>query len=92
MPTLKSICVDEPLPPFEVGVALHQGPCGMTRLEGLLGGAAQFIPVGETVAQARTIRRLAPRVAGAITVSESVMRALAGSGEDSGAIRHSLGC
>ena len=66
------------LPTFEVGVALHQGPVGMTRLEGLLGGAAQLIPVGETVMQARTIRRLAPRVAGAITVSESVMRALTG--------------
>ena len=68
-----------PLPPFEVGIALHQGPVALTHLEGLLGGAAQFIPVGETVSQARTIRRLAPRVAGAITVSESVMRALAGS-------------
>ena len=67
------------LPLFEVGIALHQGPVALTRLEGLLGGAAQFIPVGETVAQARTIRRLAPRVAGAITVSESVMRALVGS-------------
>ena len=66
------------LPTFEVGVALHQGPVGMTRLEGLLGGAAQLIPVGETVMQARTIRRLGPRVAGAITVSESVMRALTG--------------
>ena len=66
------------LPPFEVGVALHQGPVGMTRLEGLLGGASHLIPVGETVMQARTIRRLAPRVAGAITVSEPVMRSLTG--------------
>ena len=66
------------LPNFEVGVALHQGPVALTRLEGLLGGAAQLIPVGATVAQARTIRRLAPRVAGALTVSDSPMRSLKG--------------
>ncbi|WP_291010248.1 response regulator [Hydrogenophaga sp.] len=49
--------VDHAPPPLEVGSALHSGPVAMMRLDGLLGGAAQLIPVGETVDNAVALAR-----------------------------------
>lgn len=37
------------LPALELAVALHGGPVGLLRLEGLVGGAVQTVPVGQTV-------------------------------------------
>jgi DNA-binding response OmpR family regulator len=37
------------LPPFGLNVALHTGAVSFVKLEGLFGGGAQLMPVGETV-------------------------------------------
>lgn len=67
----------QPLPRFEVSVALHSGPVAMMRLDGLLGGAAQLLPVGETVVHALAMQRHAPS-AHPVTVSIPVLRAVTG--------------
>lgn len=69
---------DRPLPPFEIGAALHGGPVAMMRLDGLLGGNTQRIPVGETIVDAMAMQRLAPLSQGAITVSAPVYRSVLG--------------
>jgi CheY-like chemotaxis protein len=66
------------LPAFEVGMALHVGPVAMMRLEGLLGGNTQLIPVGETVVDAMAMQRHASPALGAITVSVPVLRSITG--------------
>lgn len=66
------------LPRFDVGIALHSGPVALMRLEGLLGGAAQTVPVGQTVAQAIALQRHAPAMQGTVTVSVPVLRAVTG--------------
>lgn len=67
-----------PLPVFDVGVALHGGPVAMTRLDGLLGGHPQLIPVGDTVLDVMAMQRQATPVAGCITVSVPVLRSITG--------------
>ena len=66
------------LPAFEVGVALHRGPVAMTRMDGLLGGNPQLIPVGETVVDAMALQRHASVATGAITLSVPVLRSVTG--------------
>lgn len=66
------------LPAFDVGMALHSGPVAMMRLEGLLGGSTQLIPVGETVVDAMAMQRHATHAQGAITVSAPVLRSITG--------------
>lgn len=66
------------LPAFEVGVALHRGPVAMTRMDGLLGGNPQLIPVGETVVDAMALQRHANAATGAITLSVPVLRSVTG--------------
>jgi class 3 adenylate cyclase len=63
----------------DIAVALHCGPVAMMRLDGLLGGAAQLVPVGETVIDAVALQNhaQAPGRAG-ITVSAPVLRAITG--------------
>lgn len=65
------------LPRFEVGIALHVGPVAMMRLDGLLGGATQLLPVGETVVDTLAIQRH-PQVTHAITVTVPVLRSVTG--------------
>jgi CheY-like chemotaxis protein len=65
-----------PLP--EVGVSLHSGPVGLMRLEGLLGGAPQRVPVGETVVDTLAIQRHAQTECGKLTVSVPVLRSIMG--------------
>jgi CheY-like chemotaxis protein len=65
------------LPRFEVGVAVHSGPVAMMRLDGLLGGAQQRLPVGETVVDVMAMQRLAP-AAHSVTVSIPVLRSITG--------------
>lgn len=67
-----------PLPAFEIGVALHRGPVAMTRMDGLLGGNPQLIPVGETVVDAMALQRHASVATGAITLSVPVLRSVTG--------------
>jgi len=64
------------LPPFEVGMALHSGPVAMMRLEGLLGGNTQLVPVGQTVNDTLAIQRSALHTG--ITVSATTLRQLTG--------------
>lgn len=64
------------LPPFEVGIALHTGPVAMMRLEGLLGGNTQLVPVGQTVNDTLAIQRSALHTG--ITVSALTLRQLTG--------------
>lgn len=66
------------LPVFDVGMALHSGPVAMMRLEGLLGGSTQLIPVGETVVDAMAMQRHVLPGHGAITVSVPVLRSVTG--------------
>lgn len=66
------------LPDFQVGVALHRGPVAMTRMEGLLGGSPQIIPVGETVVDTMALQRHAQPALGAITLSVPVLRGVTG--------------
>ena len=65
------------LPRFEVGVAVHSGPVAMMQLDGLLGGAQQRLPVGETVVDVMAMQRQAP-VAHGVTVSIPVLRSITG--------------
>ncbi len=51
---------DRGLPAFEVNVALHSGPVAFAKLEGLLGGAGQLTPVGDTVATALVLFKGVP--------------------------------
>ena len=67
-----------PLPDFRVGVALHRGPVAMTRMEGLLGGSPQRIPVGETVVDTIALQRYAQTAQSAITLSVEVLRSVTG--------------
>ena len=67
-----------PLPHFEVGVALHRGPVGMARMDGLTGGNPQHIPVGETVVDAMALQRHASVLPGTITVTVPVLRSVTG--------------
>lgn len=68
---------DLALPRFEAGIAIHSGPVAMMRLDGLLGGAAQVLPVGETVVNALAMQRAAvgPHP---VTLSIPVLRAVTG--------------
>lgn len=68
---------DIELPRFEVGVAVHSGPVAMMRLDGLLGGAQQLLPVGETVIDAIAMQRRAPATH-CVTVSIPVLRSVTG--------------
>ncbi|WP_374409454.1 response regulator [Hydrogenophaga sp.] len=65
------------LPRFEVGIALHSGPVAMMRLDGLLGGTEQLLPVGETVVNALAMQRHTPG-SHPVTVSIPVLRAVTG--------------
>ena len=65
------------LPAFAVGTALHSGPVTMMRLDGLLGGASQVLPVGEAVVDTIAIQRQAPEGHG-VTVSVPVLRSVMG--------------
>lgn len=67
-----------PLPAFEIGVALHRGPVAMTRMDGLLGGNPQLIPVGETVVDAMALQRHASAAPGSITLTVPVLRSVTG--------------
>jgi len=66
------------LPDFAVSMALHSGPVAMMRLEGLLGGSTQLIPVGETVVDAMAMQRSVATGPGTITVSVPVLRSITG--------------
>lgn len=66
------------LPQTEIGVTLHSGPVSLMRLEGLLGGAAQLVPVGETVVDTMAIQQHAQTERGKLTVSVPVLRSVMG--------------
>jgi CheY-like chemotaxis protein/class 3 adenylate cyclase len=66
------------LPQADLGVCLHSGPVSMMRLEGLLGGATQLVPVGETVVDTQAIQRHALTESGRLTVSVPVLRSIMG--------------
>lgn len=66
------------LPRFDVAIAVHSGPVALLRLEGLLGGAAQTVPVGDTVACTIALQRRASRAQGSVTVSVPVLRSVTG--------------
>ena len=67
----------KPLPRFEIGIAVHSGPVAMMRLQGLLGGATQLLPVGETVLDVLAIQRH-PQTTHSVTVSIPVLRSVTG--------------
>lgn len=67
----------QPLPRFEIGIAVHSGPVAMVRLRGLLGGATQLLPVGETVVDALAMQRH-PQTTHSVTVSIPVLRSITG--------------
>jgi CheY-like chemotaxis protein len=67
----------KPLPKFEIGVAVHSGPVAMMRLNGLLGGSTQLLPVGETVVDALAIQRH-PQASHSVTVSIPLLRSVTG--------------
>lgn len=69
---------DRNLPAFDIGIALHRGPVGLLRLEGLLGGAVQTVPVGQTVTDALAILRHAAGADAPITVTVPVLRSVTG--------------
>ena len=78
-PLLETLMPEHDLPTIDVGVTLHSGPVAMMRLGGLLGGAAQAVPVGETVVDALAMHKLAdtPGRKG-VTVSAPVLRSITG--------------
>ena len=65
------------LPKFDIGIAVHSGPVAMMRLQGLLGGTTQLLPVGETVVDTLAIQRH-PDVSHGVTVSIPVLRSVTG--------------
>ena len=65
------------LPRFEVGIALNCGPVAMVKLEGLLGGEVQLLPVGETVVDVLAMQRYTPGHH-TVTVSIPVLRSVTG--------------
>jgi CheY-like chemotaxis protein len=65
------------LPKFEIGVAVHSGPVAMMQLRGLLGGATQLLPVGETVVDTLAMQRH-PETTHSVTVSIPVLRSITG--------------
>ncbi|HEY9096339.1 MAG TPA: response regulator [Hydrogenophaga sp.] len=75
---LRELFPQRKLPPFEVNIALNQGPVGMAHLEGFLGGARQRLPVGKTVTDTIAMQRMAPHVPGAVMVSAPVLRSVMG--------------
>lgn len=66
------------LPTFDIGMAVHCGPVGLMRLEGLIGGAAQTVPVGQTVVDTLAIQRHAVGGGTPITVTVPVLRSITG--------------
>jgi CheY-like chemotaxis protein len=65
------------LPRFDIGIAVHKGPVAMMRLQGLLGGNTQLLPVGETVVDTLAIQRH-PQTSHSVTVSIPVLRSVTG--------------
>lgn len=66
------------LPAAAIRIGLHIGPVALASLEGLLGGAAQAIPVGEAVLQARDLADSAVSLNRRVMVSVPVMRRITG--------------
>jgi CheY-like chemotaxis protein len=66
------------MPSAAIRVGLHLGPVALTSLEGLLGGAAQAIPVGRTVLEARDLADSAIALDRRVMVSVPVMRRITG--------------
>ena len=76
---LQTMPADESLHSLDIGVALHSGPVAMMRLDGLLGGAAQSVPVGETVVDAMALQKHAQSAGRTgINVSAQVLRSITG--------------
>jgi len=66
------------LPRASLRMGLHLGPVALTSLEGLLGGAIQAIPVGQTVLEARDLAESARVLDRRVMVSVPVMRRITG--------------
>lgn len=66
------------LPVFDIGIALHCGPVGLLRLEGLIGGSVQTMPVGQTVTDALAIQRHAAGADTPITITVPALRGVIG--------------
>lgn len=68
---------DPVLPAFGVGIALHRGPVAMMRLQGLIGGSTQLLPVGETVVDTLSIQRHS-KPSHSVTVTIPMLRSVTG--------------
>lgn len=66
------------LPGAAIRVGLHLGPVALASLEGLLGGPARAIPVGDAVLQARDLSDSAISMNRRVMVSVPVMRRITG--------------
>ncbi len=66
------------LPLFDIGMSLHSGPVGLVRLEGLIGGSVQTVPVGQTVTDALAIQRHAEGSGTPITITATALRDVSG--------------
>ncbi|MFN3494264.1 MAG: response regulator [Hydrogenophaga sp.] len=79
MPLLQELAPGQTEPGIDIGVSLHSGPVAMMRLGGLLGGAAQAVPMGETVLDALAMHKQAgaPSRSG-VTVSAQMLRSITG--------------
>ena len=67
------------LPPFNVTVALHNGPVTLTVLQDLLRGtAAQMLPVGDAVTLTMQLYKQAHHLQWAVTASASMLRSITG--------------
>ena len=66
------------LPAFGLNVALHSGPVGFARLEGLTGGSAQTTPLGDTVAAALRMFQGEPAIDWPVAASVTTARLVAG--------------
>lgn len=66
------------LPAAELGIVLHSGPVGLMRLEGLLGGAAHTVPVGQTVSDALAVLDAVATPRTTVTLTAPVLRRVTG--------------
>ncbi len=65
---------DFDLPAPQLSIGLHAGTVGLSRLQGLAGGAVITVPVGQTVNRAKWLQHLALRHRGTITMTAETLR------------------
>ena len=76
---LKTHFAGSKLPPFNVTVALHNGPVTLTVLQDLLRGtAAQMLPVGDAVTLTMLLYKQAHHLEWSVTASATMLRSVVG--------------